>query len=169
MASVMQEWTKNLTLMQQSVLITAVRGADGLEKNHVSKQMNRWLRRSFMKMAFTGKAVLRPDTLGGGSFTGPSINECTSDEARWRNMDHLLDLYLSKVDEIPHHYQLHIMHAAEILGYKHPDDWVRKWWNYCYRRLVNDAHLNVETEEVMDRRLGDNEKSWRSAEEVVAK
>ncbi len=30
-------------------------------------------------------------------------------------------------------------------------------------------HLNPETVEQMDKRLGDNEKDWRAAEEVTAK
>ena len=165
MPSVLQPWVNDLSLMQQSVLITAVRGPDGLRKDHVAKVLCRWLRRSFLISAFEKAALLDPYQRGGGSFTGP---------CNWLNklgapsLEAAFDEYLRCVDEIPHHFQLHLMHAAEILGYKHPDSEVRDWWHRCYCRIVNDAHLVIESEEAMDKRLGDNEKNWRSAEEVVA-
>lgn len=166
--SVIQEWAQRLTFMQQSVLITAVRGPDGISKNHVAKILLRWLRRCFLYSAFESKvhgrpyAFLDPVSPGGGSFTGPMPDGSP-------RLNDIVDLYLSSLDEIPHHFQLHFMHAAEILGYKYPDDDTRAWWNWLYTRLVNDMHLNVETEEQMDRRLGDFEATWREAEEVVAR
>lgn len=162
MSSVLQDWVQELSLMQQSVLIAAVRGPDGVHKDHAVKVLLRWLRRSFMLSAFKKQAILDPYIPDGGSFTGP----CRTDTVR--DIDHALDLYLRSVDEIPHHFQLHFMHAAEILGYKHPVPEVREWWNKCYRKLVNDAHLFPESEADMDKRLGDNEKDWRACEEVIA-
>ncbi|MGA9774021.1 MAG: hypothetical protein WBV94_33630 [Blastocatellia bacterium] len=160
--SVLQDWVHDLTFMQQSVLIAAVRGPDGIRKDHPVKVLCRWLRRSFLISAFNRCALLDPYEAGGGSFTGP----CCSEEVR--DLEHALELYLRSVDEIPHHFQLHFMHAAEILGYKHPDAKVKHWWNLCYCKLVNDAHLYPESEEQMDRRLGDYETNWREREEVVA-
>jgi hypothetical protein len=159
---VLQEWVFGLTYMQQSVLIAAVRGPDGIRKNHPVKVLCRWLRRSFLLSAFDGKALLDPYELGGGSFTGP----CQSAEVK--DLDHALALYLESVDEIPHHFQLHFMHAAEILGYKHSDLGIRRWWSDCYLKLVNDAHLMPESEAKMDYRLGDGENQWRACEEVTA-
>lgn len=84
-------------------------------------------------------------------------------------MMHLvLDEYMLTLDELPHHFQLHFMHAAEILGYRHPNDAIRQWWNEAYQRLVNDMHLAPESHEEMSRRLGDNEGAWRAKEEVRA-
>jgi len=40
-------------------------------------------------------------------------------------IDKALKEYLYSVDEVPHHFHLHLMHAAEILGYKHPDKLTR--------------------------------------------
>ncbi len=76
--------------------------------------------------------------------------------------------YLKTVDELPHHFQLHFLHAAEILGYKHPIPWIAAWWNLCYLKLVKDMHLQPETKEQMMKRLGDSEKDWRAAEVVTA-
>ena len=160
---VLQPWVGHLTLMQQSVLIAAVRGPDGIRKDHPVKLLCRYLRRSFMLSAFEGRAMWDPYEKGGGSFTGPCRN------AEVLTVDAALELYLRAVDELPHHFQLHFMHAAEILGYKHPDAETRDWWNHSYMQIVNDAHLVPESEERMDCRLGDNEGAWRAAEEVTAR
>lgn len=161
--SVLQVWVQQLTFMQQSVLITAVRGPDGLHKNHVSKQLLRWFRRCILYSAFESARRRRPSTLddpaapGGGSFTGP-VTGMTLDAA--------VEAYLQSLDEVPHHFQLHFMHAAEIVGYKHPTPTVRTWWLALYLQLVNNMHLEPESEAAMDKRLGDDERDWRSAESV---
>ena len=170
---VTQPWTWKLTFMQQSVLIAAVRGPDGIAKDHVSKLLCRWLRRCFLISAFDGGVLREPfDDLGhprGGSFTGPSIQPPTESEGWLRPLNEVLDAYLRTVDELPHHFQLHLLHAAEILGYEHPELEIRAWWRQCYLRLVNDLHLQPETIEMMRKRLGDREVDWRAAEEVTAR
>lgn len=190
--SVLQEWVQRLTFMQQSVLITAMRGPDGIAKDHVSKLLIRWLRRCVLYSAFNSKqqgqpfAFTDPFTPGGGSFTGPSLPSHVVPEPTpdWRReMDLVLRDYLATLDEVPHHFQLHFMHAAEIVGYEyHKDEYppwpppttethtdIREWWFRTYCRLANDMHLNVETYQQMKRRLGDFEATWREAEEVTAK
>lgn len=158
--SVLQDWVHDLTFMQQSVLIASVRGPDGIKKDHPVKVLCRWLRRCFLISAFNRCALTDPYEEGGGSFTGP---------CQGNTIDHFLELYLRSVDELPHHFQLHFMHAAEILGYKHPDQNTRAWWHACYRALVKDAHLYPESEEQMDKRLGDYEEAWRASEVVIAR
>jgi len=166
--SVLQDWVHNLTFMQQSVLIAAVRGPDGLRKDHCSKVLCRWLRRCFLFSAFQRRPYDNPWELGGGSFTGPSC--LPEGDFLWEvPMDKAVEEYLRHVDEMPHHFQLHFMHAAEILGYKHENLRIRAWWHRTYITLVNDAHLWPESEAQMDRRLGDFEAHWREREEVTAK
>ncbi len=65
---VIQDWAQELPLMQQSVLIAAVRGPDGIKKDHVAKVLCRWLRRSFLLSAFEGSVLETPDEPGGGQF-----------------------------------------------------------------------------------------------------
>lgn len=161
--SVLLPWTESLTFMQQSVLIAAVRGPDGIRKDHPVKVLCRWLRRSFLKSAFDGGELATPYEKGGGSFTGPaSTSEC-------EGLGAAVDYYFRTVDELPHHFQLHLMHAAEILGYKHPTEYTREFWHKFYLACVNDMHLFPESEELMDLRLGDTEAGWRAREEVIAK
>lgn len=159
--SALQDWVMELTVMQQSVLMAAVRGPDGISKNHPVKVLLRWYRRCILLSAFEHAVISNPYTPGGGSFTGP----CSDGE----DIRDYINTYLEHVDDLPHHFQLHFMHAAEILGYKHPDHQIKKFWNNFYLAIVRDAHLYPEGEDIMDHRLGDNEQQWRDAEVVVAK
>lgn len=159
MTSVLQDWVQELTLMQQSVLLTSLRAPDGLRKNHPVKVLCRWLRRCILISAFDKRVLSDPYEAGGGSFTGA----CRTDTVR--DLEHAVELYLEAVDEIPHHFQLHFMHSAEILGYKHPIH--KKWWCDLYRKLVNDAHLYPESEAQMDSRLGDIESQWKDRESTA--
>jgi hypothetical protein len=178
--SVLQDWVQQLTLMQQSVLISSIRGSDGLHKDHISKYILRWLRRCVLLNAFIGRPLLDPtEAPDGGSFTGPLKHPSVPvphgvDVPRIRNQYNLDVLkavsrdYLRSTDEIPHHFHMHVMHAAQIIGYKHPALWIKAWWNDFYQSMVSDAHLHPESEAEMDRRLGDVEAQWREREAVPA-
>jgi len=156
--SVTQEWTHSLSMMQQTVLLTAIRGPDGLPKYGSVKMLLRWYRRCVLLSAMDGKVLSDPYDNNGGSFTGPSLGLAI--EAWEVGMNTHVDAYLRELDAIPHHFQMHFMHAAEILGYKHPDGRVRAWWHGVYWLLVNDMHLHAETETELDGRLGDNRDGW---------
>lgn len=177
---VLQTWVTSLSFMKQSVLLASIRAADGLPKDHVSKKLLRWYRRCILYSAFESKETGTPTVLrtpwapGGGSFTGPSApsfyyREMTEDLERrcWLNFDDVVDAYLASVDEVPHHFHLHFMHAAEIVGYHHEDLTIRTWWNRFYLRCVNDMHLVPESLEALNARLGDSEENWRKAETIL--
>lgn len=173
MPVVTQEWTHQLSFMKQSVLLCALRGPDGIHKNHISKKLLRWMRRCVLISAFDGEVLTRPfdvDKRRGGSFTGPSLSQGRwPGEGSWqRAMDTLVDEYMLTLDEIPHHFQLHFLHAAEIIGYCHPADDIALWWRVTYVRLCHDMHLLPETPAAMNERLSDYEELWRAHEEVRA-
>lgn len=167
--SVLQEWLANIPMMQQTVLLTAIRGPDGQPKYGAIKLLLRWYRRCIVLSAMDGKVLEDPLSPNGGSFTGPSIEPNTlfstelpgPGEPVWKPMmDRHVSDYLRMLDSVPHHFHMHLMHAVEILGYKHPDPVIRKWWNSVYLRFVNDMHLNPETEAELDERLGDSRAGW---------
>jgi len=167
-SAVIQEWVQSLTFMQQSVLLTAIRGPDGLPKEHVSKLLIKWLRRCVLYSAFDSKeqgrpvAILDPFFLGGGGFTGPSCKE-----EDWQLvMLKILKEYLQETDCMPHHFQMHFMHAAEIVGYCHPNETIRCWWNKAYETIVRAMHVEPESYEAMTRRLGDSKKDWMASDVV---
>lgn len=163
---VLQDWVTRLPFMQQTVLLTAIRGPDGLPKYGPTKFLLRWFRRCVLYSAMDGCALTDPRDTNGGSFTGPSLPGGlalpNAIGAGWEEgMNDLVGQYLREVDAIPHHFQLHFIHAAEIIGFKHPDERIRAWWSRgVYVRLVHDMHLHPETEAEMDRRLGDSRSQW---------
>jgi hypothetical protein len=157
-------------MMQQTVLLTAIRGPDGLPKYGCVKMLLRWYRRCVLLSAMDGNVLENPYDNNGGSFTGPSITISSPGVPDSKNgrliykwepdMHSIVDEYLRSLDAIPHHFQMHFMHAVEILGYKHPDTRIRIWWNDVYLRLVNDMHVHPETCQEMDERLGDSRSGW---------
>lgn len=164
MSSVVQDWVASLPMMQQTVLLTAIRGPDGLPKYHPAKWVLRWYRRCILLSALDGKVLTDPIENTGGSFTGPSVDEGAH---ATQQMDQRVTDYLRSLDEVPHHFQLHLLHAVEILGYKHPDDAIRGWWQLVYFRLVHDMHLWPESEEQLDLRLGDTRDGWLARGDVA--
>jgi hypothetical protein len=164
---VTQEWVATLSMMQQTVLLTAVRGPDGISKYTNVKMLLRWYRRCLLLSAVDRKVLTNPYDSRGGSFTGPSYTEGDPRwPADWRaSMATIVDNYLRELDAIPipHHFHMHLMHAIEIMGYKHPTLEVRAWWHSVYLRFVNDMHVRPETEEDLDRRLGDTREGWLEA------
>lgn len=166
MPSVTQDWVQDLTYMQQSVLLTAVRGPDGLPKYHPVKYLLRWYRRAILRSSFLGEVISDPWKDDGGSFLGASLDsgDRTSEQLQglaWEpGMDNVLREYLATLDQIPLHFALHLMHAVEIVGYKHPDDRIRVWFLGMYVRLARDFHLTPETEAQLDHRLGDSREGW---------
>lgn len=145
-------------MMQQTVLLAAIRGPDGLPKYGSVKMLLRWYRRCVLLSAMDGKVLSDPCSDNGGSFTGPSLGVPIT---FWETgMDTHADQYMRELDAIPHHFQMHFMHATEILGYKHPELRTRKWWHTLYVRLVNDMHVHPESEAALDERLGDSRSGW---------
>lgn len=168
MPSVLQEWVHDIPMMQQSVLMAAVRGPDGLPKDHVAKAVQRWLRRSFLISAFDGEAILDPLDPRGGSFTGPIPARYVPDYrpngqpqvgATLRAVERA---WLAAVDEMPHHYVMHTMHAAEVIGAQHPDERVARWWRGFYHDIAHSFHLWPETDGELASRLGDTESGWKA-------
>lgn len=186
--SALQPWVMELTIMQQSVLMSAIRGPDTLRKDHVSKLLLRWYRRCILISAFDQQPIMNPYYEHGGSFTGPSlvytpnINRRNADPKaellkigpadtsfQWEDeMTALVKQYLASCDEVPHHFHLHFLHGSEILGFKHDSIKIRNWWYGTYAAMANDMHLRPESREQMEKRLGDQEKDWRAAEVVTA-
>jgi len=144
----LQEWAHSLTIQQQSVLMLALRGPDGVEKFNPCKHVLRRYRAAVLVAAKYGR-VLRYDERGDNFM---SLVNFESDE-HW--FFEVMQPYFSVVDQIPHHSHLHLMHGCEIVGYKHPNELVRRRFNDFYVQCCNDMHIFPETVEVMDMRLSD--------------
>jgi hypothetical protein len=149
---VFPEWMLKLTMQQQSVLVLAARGPDGVEKYHPCKEVVKAYRGFVLKSARLGRRL----RFGEGLDTFGSLIVFPTHE--W---DKAMSDYFNNVDSIPHHYHLHLLHGAEILGYKHTEILVRGRWLDFYQRGCSDMHMEPETEIALDKRLGDwNQIGW---------
>ena len=156
--AVFQDWLFDLTMQQQSVLVLACRGPDGIAKFHPTKQIVARYRATVLKAAYLG----RPMRIDEGDATTFMTLKYFSVANEWRAM---CGAFFDHVDEIPHHYYMHLMHGAQIAGYKHPNVTFRLRWLDFYTRCCHDLHLMPESAEHMDERLGDwNRKHWDLAE-----
>lgn len=147
--SIMQDWASDLGLRHQGVLVAAVRGCDVSEKDDSSKLLARFYR----------GYVLRPhcgDIKKAASF----MKQPETYEEFW---DIANDVVRSH-DHLPHHYIMHFIHAASIVGYKHPDPGVKALWVCFYYKMCNKFHMIPETEEALDQRLNADEQSFAVAQ-----
>lgn len=150
MPSVLQPWIHDIPFMQQSVLLSAMRNADGVAKEHPSKDLIRWYRRCVVLSAFDGRALTDPNEPGGGSYTGPV-----------KDIELAADNFIKSRDEMSLHYYVHAMHAFQILGAHYPILSTRLFWRGVYSRMVNALHLLPEDDIDMNSRLGDSMTNWR--------
>lgn len=145
--SVQPDWCLSLPLQQQSVLLLAARGPDGIAKSHPCKDVQRAYRACVLIAAKYGRAL----NWGERADSFMSLDKF-QDEGEWAQV--IADFF-ETADDLPHHFFMHLMHGAEILGYKHPDNRFRDRWLHFYIRCAKELHLYTETEEEMDVRLSD--------------
>lgn len=144
--SVVQSWLSDCSLKQQTVLLSALRGCDGRGKNDPSKKFTKWLRTSILLNA-------DPKT----TFYGPPVE--LNEENQAIIDDFFVDCSRGSLDEYPTHWFLHMLQAAEIIGYKCPYPQVAAFWIYYYLSGIRAMHVNPETESQLDIRLADNVES----------
>ena len=137
MRSVIQEWAMELPLRMQSTMLLAMRGPDGCSKHNTAKVLLRQLRAAVLVPAFPG----RPD-----SFMGDQSGYCAWDDA---------EAFLDDHDAFPHHWLMHFIHAAEIVGQFHPNDAIRGFWWRFYLALCETFHMRNENLDELLQRLAD--------------
>lgn len=154
MPLVFQDWMLALTMQQQSVLVLACRGPDGVAKFHPCKSLVARYRATVLKAAYLG----RPMRVNEGDATTFMTLDRLTDDDHWAQIS---KAFFDTVDEIPHHYYMHIMHGAQIAAYKHSDEIFRARWLQFYKTCCHDLHVYPETESEMDARLSDwNRVHW---------
>lgn len=133
--SIIQEWvTEKCTLKQQGVLLSAIRGCDGIPKADPTRQLTRGFRAVILNPA-QPKTPTR-------TFMDPV------------DFDKCLEQFLSGIDPYPVHWVMHFAYACQVIGYKHPDSDIQTTWYGIYKGICKELHVNVETENQMDERLG---------------
>jgi hypothetical protein len=157
---IVKEWVCALGARMQGVLLAAVRGADGIDRDETSKILARMYR----------PLILYTHDENPSSFMMPVTYGPADPTGRFSAMDHHtleslrehMKAFAKNHDHLPHHYILHFVHAAEIVGYKHPDPFVRDVWLGFYNRMCDKFHMNPETEAQLNDRLNADEETFRS-------
>jgi hypothetical protein len=168
---VLQDWVIKLPFMQQTVLLGIVRGPDDTPKYHPIKPILRWYRRCLLLSALDGEVITNPYDPRGGSFTGPSLDATQHLGMSWQDaMRPRVNDMFQHMDSYPIHFWLHMMHAVEIMGYKHSDGNIATWWCQLYVRMVHAMHVFPETVDQLDMRLGDDRDGWLArSDEAITK
>ena len=138
--SVVQSWVADsgMSLKQQTVVLCALRGCDGLTKEDPSKALVRWYRSVVLVSAHPGGGV--------NTFMRDAHDFI---EAASRFMNNGLDHY-------PMHWLMHFAHGVEIVGFYHPDRSVRDRASKLYNAIVVDGlHLREEQRHDCNMRLRD--------------
>lgn len=137
--SVLHTWVEGLTFQMQALLLTAMRGPDENNKYNAAKGLIRYLR----------GVVIKPAGVTNG------LND---NDFMWGDYDQFAkyaEQFFSDHDEYPHHFIMHLVHCAEVVGYKHTDSTIRLYWIHFYHSACDAFHMNPESEEQLDERLND--------------
>lgn len=143
MASVLQAWVMELPLREQGTLLSAVRGCDvapkeweaGIVKDTAERRLTAWIRWAFM-VPHDAREVDEP-----GAFMQSSLP---------------YPLKASGLGHYPMHWYSHVMHALEVIGYRHPHQDTRERAKGAYNKMVSGLHLHAEGSVEMEIRLGED-------------
>jgi hypothetical protein len=135
MSSVIQSWLSqdNITLKQQTVVLTGLRGCDNQSKYDISKKLVKKIRTVVLINADAKNSDFMKNTM--------SIDE--------------LKTFVSDIGKYPTHFISHVCGCCQIIAYKHPDKYIRDWFYVAYTLIAEELNLNIETEVQCDDRLGD--------------
>lgn len=133
MSKAIQDWVLELPVMQQCALFSSVRGPDGVTKNHESKDLIRFFRRSIFVTAFEGKVLNTPFEAGGGNFTGSSH----------MNPSLMAKNFFSNIDSLPLHFVNHFAQAIKIVYHNHPNKQVQDFWRIIYELWYNTVRHDM--------------------------
>lgn len=139
MTSVLREWVQALPLREQGTLIVALRGCDSAPKFPLDSPERRMT--AAIRYAVCIPADQREVDAEPGAFMTAHIP---------------IDVKLAMFEHYPQHWVGHIIHACEVLGYRHPDTWQAAAWKVLYERFVKSLHLNPESVEQMTKRLSED-------------
>jgi len=138
MQSVLQNWVMKLPLREQGALVVGTRGCDTAPKlplNSTERQLTGFLR----------WCVLVPADDREVGITG-AFFQCEPPQ-NWKP---------SELGHYPQHWYAHIMHAYEIVGYRHPHIGLSAEAQKIYRKFVYALHLQPETKDQMIERLSED-------------
>lgn len=141
--SVLQDWVMEIPLREQGTLLTAVRGCDLEPKiwysTGVADSPGRRLT-AFVRWCFMNPADPREVDIPGAFFQSQPPNPFKA----------------SEFGHLPQHWYSHIMHALEVIAYRHPNEDIADETFRLYRAMVRNLHLDIETFDEFKERLSED-------------
>lgn len=135
--SVVQDWVSDLPFMMQALLLTGIRGADGVHRENSSQPIIKFIR----------GAILKPDKEIFG-------NEDHFMWIRWSDFEEYATWFLKDLDSFTVHFLLRLIHVSEVIGYKHPDRFVRSQFLFLYVKACHSFNMSPESVYQLDDRFG---------------
>jgi hypothetical protein len=139
MRSVLRDWVMELPLREQGTLIVATRGCDVAPKFPLDSPERR-------VTAAIRYAIMIPH----------DEREVDSTPGCFMLSTPPMDLKLSMLEHYPQHWVGHIIHACEVIAYRHPNRDYAGYWMVLYWQLCRSLHMNDETKEQMVARLSED-------------
>lgn len=150
--SIVRTWVAELPPRMQGVLLTAIRGADTSPREAAIKTLARYYRATVIH------------GLNDDPKTFLKLCDYEQPSAR-RNVQELMEEVLKDHDAHPHHYLMHLIHAAQIVGAFHPVEECAGVWEFFYVRFCIKFHMNPESVEDLKKRLCEpNESAFAAAQ-----
>jgi hypothetical protein len=150
--SIVREWVASLPARMQGTLLTAIRGADTSPREAAVKTLARMYRATVIH------------GLNDEPLTFLMIIDYDHEGFR-REVQAMMNAVASDHDALPHHYLMHLIHAAQIVGEFHPHFHCRAMWAGFYVRMCRKMHMTPETLAELRARLEEpNETSFANAQ-----
>ncbi len=130
--SVLQNWLMQIPIRMQSTLILGLRGPDTHRAKGV-KELVRWLRGLAFKPGNPENVAVFMASMP------PAILEKSS--------------VAQELEFCTQHYYSHLMHAFEVVAYRHPDSDIRTLAYIRFDEMCSLFHLPVEAEDEFEERL----------------
>lgn len=128
-----------MPLREQGTLLTAVRGCDLTPKFPLTSTERQLV--GFLRWCFMVPADEREVGIVGGFYWNEPPRE------GWKP---------SELGHYPLHWVTHLMHAYEVVGYRHPEPWICHEAASVYFRIVKSLHLKPESMPEMFDRLSED-------------
>lgn len=135
--SIFQDWVTELPLMQQSTILTAIRGCD--TGGETAKEFSKAIRNSVLKPAL---------------HTEWFNNNPRAKFFKAWDLPENLPVKYDWFDPLPHHFVMHMIGVVKILAYKAPN---KDYWYTHFLGMCKAMKMHPESEQEMDARLKDEQ------------
>jgi hypothetical protein len=132
MTSVLQPWVEEIPIRMQSTLLLGLRGPDTHIAPHL-KTITRWLR----------------------GVTFKPGNPANVKEFMTSEPEEIVDrgILQKELDFCTYHYWSHLLHALEVVAYRHPSTLVSRIAFDRFQAMCNLTHVPVESPDSFEHRL----------------